>query len=157
MNTSIKYIKLADFLNTIETPEVITKIAVKEYSCSIGEIDKLVTEFRSLINEREADKVVNAFMIGIKLQTLLNRQIRVLNLILEHATCKSCCSSDVTTADLLSLNVYLSDIKRHLDEALCPIRDKLIVSLDDYELNMGYDYGPENEELEDMEQGSLLM
>ncbi len=146
MDKSIKYIKLADYLNGIESPEHIARIAVKEYACSIEEIDALIKEFKLLITNQDPDKIVKAFAIGIKLQTLLDTQIRVLNVILEHTSCKPHFYETVNTADLVSLNIYFTGIKRHLDEAIQPLHDKLVVSLDDYTLNMGCEYDPVNEE-----------
>lgn len=151
MDKSIKYIKFAEYLNSIESPEHIARIAVKEYACSIEEIDSLIKEFKRLINHSEADKIVMAFTIGIKLQTLLDKQIQVLNVILEHTACKSHFYETVSTADLLNLNIYFGEIKRHLDEAIRPLHDKLVVSLDDYALNMGYEYDPVNDEEVDLQ------
>ena len=146
MDNSIKYIKFAEYLNGIESPEHIARIAVKEYACSIEEIDGLIKEFKLLITNSEPDRIVKAFATGIKLQTLLDKQIQVLNVILEHTSCKSHFYETVNTADLVSLNVYFAEIKRHLDEAIQPLHDKLVVSLDDYTLNMGCEYDPVNEE-----------
>ena len=100
MDKSIKYIKLADYLNGIESPEHIARIAVKEYACSIEEIDALIKEFKLLITNQDPDKIVKAFAIGIKLQTLLDTQIRVLNVILEHTSCKPHFYETVNTARL---------------------------------------------------------
>ena len=146
MDKSIKYIKLAEYLNGIESPEHIARIAVKEYACYVEEIDSLIKEFKLLITNSESERIVKAFAVGIKLQTLLDTQIRVLNVILEHTTCKAPFYGSVNTADLMNLNVYFAEIKRHLDEAIQPLHDRLVVSLDDYALNMGYEYDPANEE-----------
>ena len=143
-----KNIKFADFLETVLNPDKLCLVALKEYSCSVSEVDALVRDFRQLMqgNAYAADKIVQAFVIGIKLRTLLEKHISVVVQVLNQAVVKA--DGDVTTAELLNLQLHLSEILSNLNQQLSKLQDKLTVSLDDYNLNNGLEYADEYPEAE---------
>ena len=143
-----KNIKFADFLETVLNPDKLCLVALKEYSCSVSEVEALVREFRQLMhgNAYAADKIVQAFVIGIKLRTLLEKHISVVVQVLNQAVVKA--DGDVTTAELLNLQLHLSEILSNLNQQLSKLQDKLTVSLDDYNLNNGLEYADEYPEAE---------